>query len=67
MPQIAKDLLVGLESDDDCVIIEDKPKKAKKRKREEKTKLDRGYYKEKHDREKREAGYERQWASRAKH
>ena len=42
MPKIAKDLLKHIEdSEDECVIIEPKKKKRKK----EKTKYDRGYYK----------------------
>lgn len=61
MPKIAKDLLAA---SDDCIIIE-KPKKPKKRKRDEKSKYDRGYYKEIHDDEKREADYDKQWARRA--
>ena len=60
MPKEAKDLL---EDVDECIILE--PKKPKKRKIGEKSKYDRGYYKEKYEKEKREEDYDRQWARRA--
>ena len=44
MPKAAKDLLKGLESDEEVIVIEEKPKKPKKKKGE-KSKYDRGYYK----------------------
>ena len=56
MPDIAKQTI---DSEEECYVVE------KKKKKKDKSKYDRGYYKEMHDREKNEQKIERQWSSRA--
>jgi len=57
MPDIAKQTL---DSEEECYVVE------KKKKKKDKSKYDRGYYKEMYDREKVEEKTQRQWSNRAK-